>query len=683
MRITYSTALRLTAALSLGVFLFASGAVRADVAKLTSGIDLKALDHTCAPCADFYQFANGGWIKNNPIPAAYPAWGSFNILQQHNQDVLHTILENAAKANAPTGSNEQKIGDYYASCMNTAAINAAGTTPLDPLFKIVDGITAQSDVAPAIAQLQFAGVDSFFGFGANADFKNSTQNIAGVDQPGLGLPDRDYYLNSDPKSKALQTAYVAHVAKMFTLLGDDATKSADEAQTVMTIETTLAKDSLSRVERRDPNAIYHKMPVADVKTLAPSFDWDAYLSATGTHPNAINVAEPTYFKAFSTQFATWSPQQIKTLLRWDIVHAFASSLPKTFDDENFSFYGKTLQGTTAQLDRWKRCVAATDRTLGEALGKVYVEQVFPPSAKAKALELVKYVKATLRDDMGTVDWMSATTSSRAMAKLDAFLLKIGYPNTWRDYSKLDVARDAYVANEIASAQFETKRDYSHIDKPVDRGEWGMTPPTVNAYYNPTVNEIVFPAGILEPPFFDQHADMAVNFGAIGAVIGHESTHGFDDEGRQFDKVGNLQNWWNPDDVPKFNARAQCIVDQFDALSPEPGVKENGKLVQGEAIADLGGLTVAYKAFERWQAVHPRRTIDGFTPEQRFFLGWAHVWAANQRPEFIRLLATTDVHPYDKFRVNATLSNMPQFAAAWGCKLPAAMVRPPKDRCRIW
>ncbi|HET9028942.1 MAG TPA: M13 family metallopeptidase, partial [Candidatus Aquilonibacter sp.] len=538
-------------------------------------------------------------------------------------------------------------------------------------------------LAPVLAQLQLANVNVFFGFGSGADFKNSTMDISQLAQAGLGLPDRDYYLKTDAASKKLQDAYVAHVAQMFTLLGESQAQAQQDAATVMMMETTLAKSQMSRVEERDPQKVYNKTDLAGLQKMAPEIDWASYFSASGVTPEAINVAQPEYFKALSSDLASWTPAQIKTYLRWHTVHAFASALPKAFDDANFAFYGQTLRGAKEQLVRWKRCTGSTDANLGEALGQLYVAKAFPQSAKAQALEMVHYVKSALHTDMGQLSWMTPATKARAQAKLDAFLLKIGYPDKWRSYAGLDVTPGPYATNVIQAYIFNNKWDYAHINKPVDRTLWGMTPPTVNAYYDPTVNEIVFPAGILQPPFFDATGDMAMNFGGIGAVIGHESTHGFDDEGSQFDAKGNLANWWSPADKARFNAREQCIIDQYNALSPAPGVKENGKLVVGEATADLGGLTIAYKAFEEWQAKHPRVNIDGYTPEQRFFLGWAHVWASNQREQTIALYAKTDVHAYDKFRVNATLSNMPQFAAAWGCKAGTPMVRPANKRCQIW
>jgi len=682
MKFSISLGLRLTAVASVA-FLAVHNGVLAEAQQLSSGIDLTALDRTCKPCDDFYQFANGNWIKNHPIPAAYPEYGTFNILADKNRDVTHDILEAAAASNAAPGTDAQKIGDYYASCMDAASIDKAGTAPLDPLFAQIDRLSGVKALPGVVAALQMANVNAFFGFGSGPDAKDSTLNIAQLDQGGLGLPNRNYYTDTDDKSVSIRTAYVAHVAKMFELMGEPAAQAAADAQSVLSVETSLAKNSLTPVQERDPHATYHKMDAAALASLAPAFDWSAFFAASNVTPSAINVSEPDFFSGFSTLLGQWTPDQIKAYLRWHTITAYASALPQAFADENFAFYSTTLNGTTAQLPRWRRCARATDGALGEVLGRLYVAKTFPPAAKARALEMVQDIKATLRADIATLDWMTPQTKNRAIEKLDAFSLKIGYPDKWRDYSALTIVKGPFAANLLASNVFENKRDYAKIGKPVDRSEWGMTPPTVNAYYNPTVNEIVFPAGILQPPFFNQSADMAVNFGAIGAVIGHESTHGFDDEGRQYDKNGNLADWWTPQDAAAFDVKAKCIVDQFDALSPEPGVHENGQLVQGEAIADLGGLTIAYKAFERWQSTHPRQTIDGFSPEQRFFLGFAGVWGSSSRAEYIRLVANTDPHPYDKFRVNATLSNMPAFAKAWGCKTGDPMVRPAAQRCAIW
>lgn len=660
-----------------------NGHVRAAAAKLVSGIDVSNLDRTCKPCADFYQFANGGWIKKHPIPAAYSRWGNFAILQQQNQAALRRILDKAAAAHANEGTNQQKIGDFYASCLNTTGIEQAGTTPLTVPMSDIAALTDMTQLPTTLAQLQLDGAGGLFSMYGGADAKDSTAIIAQLDQGGLGLPDRDYYTKVDPRSVALRAAYVAHVTTMFGLIGEAPSDAAQDAQDVMSIETALAGASLTRVQRRDPNATYNKMSLADLTGLMPNFDWAAYFDASGVSPTDINVSSPDYFRALSTELTNVTPAQLRAYLRWHLIHVYANALPKAFVDANFAFYSKELQGTPQPLPRVQQCIVATDRALGEALGPFYIQQNFSPAAKAAALSMVENIKATLRDDFSTLEWMSPQTRALAVAKLDAFDLKIGYPDKWRDYSNLPIVRDPYATNVLASNIFETRRNYDKIGKPVDRAEWDMTVPTVNAYYNPSINEIVFPAGILQPPFFNAKADMAVNYGAIGAVVGHESTHGFDDEGHLYDLHGNLTNSWTPADSAAFDKRAQCVVDQWNALSPIAGTNEIGKQVEGEEIADLGGVTIAYKAFEKWQAKHPRRIIDGFTPEQRFFLGWAQVWASQTRPAEIRYLAANDVHGYDKFRVNATLSNIPGFAKAWFCKLNDPMVRPPAKRCQIW
>jgi putative endopeptidase len=649
-----------------------------------SGVNPANFDPTCKACDDFYQFANGGWIKAHPIPASEASYGSFSELADRNQNVLHDLLETAAKTKAPLGSNEQKLGDFYAACMDTAAIDASGFTPIKPMLASVAGISDVKSMAPVLAKLQRDGVSGFFNFGGGSDVHDAKMTIAQLRQGGLSLPDRDYYLKTDDKSVALRAAFSAHVAKMFALLGDAPDVANAEAATVLKLETSLAQNQVSRVALRDPSASDHKTAFADLLKLAPNIDWTAFYASAGVPTSTtLNVGQPTYFKALSDLLGAASADDVKTELRWQIVRSYATRLAKPFDDEAFAFESTTLNGVPQQQERWKRCVRATDQALGEALGQLYVAKAFPPSAKASALELVQTLKQTLHDDFASLEWMSPTTREKAIGKLDAFQLKIGYPDKWRDYSKLPVSRDSYAQNAIAASEFRSDDNTSRIGKTVDRARWSMTPPTVNAYYNPSINEIVFPAGILQPPFFFQNTDMAINYGAIGAVIGHESTHGFDDQGRRFGPDGNLEDLWTPDDVAKFNARAECVVKQFDALSPLPGVQENGKLVEGEEIADLGGMTIAYKAFEKWQATHPRLTLDGYTPEQRFFIGWAQVWASNERPESIALRARTDVHAYDKFRVNATLANMPGFAFAFFCKQMDPMVRPPDQRCSIW
>ena len=682
MRLKFSDAIRVCGLIAIIALAATNGNVRAALG-IQSGINLANLDRTCKPCADFYQFADGGWIKNNAIPASASTWGNFSVLAARNRDVLHQILSNAETAKSPAGSNRQKIGDFYEACMNTAAIDAAGTKPIDSLLVLATAATAQN-LASTLTTLHGSGVDAFFNLGPGADFHEAALNIAQLRPAGLGLPDRDYYFSTDAKTVQIRAAYLAHVTKMFQLLGDSADTAAAEAQAVMTLETQLAQNTLGRVQTRDPASTYHKMTLADVQALAPALDMPAVFSQSGVPTTiAVNLTQPDYFKALSALLSSAKPSDLQAYLRWHAVHAYAAALPAAFAAENFDFYSKTMQGVQSAQPRWQQCTGATDRTLGEALGQFYVAQTFSAADKARALAMVKNIKQTLRDDFSTLSWMSQPTRQRAVAKLDAFLLKIGYPDKWRSYAGLPVMRNSYALNLIHASQFNSRDALAQIGKPVDRARWGMTPPTVNAYYSPTVNEIVFPAGILQPPFYNSHADMAVNYGGIGAVIGHESTHGFDDQGRKFAPNGDLANWWTPEDAAQFNARAQCVVSQWNQLSPEPGVQENGSLVQGEEIADLGGLTIAYKAFEKWQAHNPRRILDGFTPEQRFFLGWATVWASQTRAEAIALRARTDVHGYDKFRVNQTLSDMPQFDAAWFCKLGDAMYRPPEQRCQIW
>ncbi|MBZ5515850.1 MAG: M13 family metallopeptidase [Acidobacteriia bacterium] len=650
-----------------------------------AGFDPANLDRTCKPCDNFNRFASGGWMARNPIPAAYPSWGSFNVLAENNRAQLKAILEDAAKAAAPKGSNEQKIGDYYASCMDEPAIEAAGLKPLADELDRIAAIPDTAGLREEVLRLQGYGVDAPFRLDSTQDFQDSTQVIGEVDQAGLGLPDRDYYTREDAKSQQLRDEYVKHVARMFGLMGDDAAKAEAEAKTVMEIETQLAKASLTNVERRDPHALYHRMGVAQIKALAPAFSWDDYL----THANLagkgdLNVATPDFFKEVNRLLSAVSLADWKTYLRWHLISAAAPRLSTKFVDEDFNFNGKTLTGTQEILPRWKRCVRATDHALGEALGQAYVAKHFPPQAKARALEMVHNLEAALREDIQNLPWMGPETKKQALTKLDAIVNKIGYPDKWRDYSKLEIDRGPYVLNAFHAEHFEFNRDLAKVGKPVDRTEWGMSPPTVNAYYNPQLNEIVFPAGILQPPFYSPDADDAINYGGIGAVIGHELTHGFDDEGSQFDAQGNLRNWWTPEDRKNFEARAACIVKQFDGFEVEPGLHQNGKLVEGESIADLGGLNIAYRAYEKSLEGKPRPpVIEGFTPQQRFFLGWAQVWADNMRPEFARLLTNTDPHALARFRVEAPLSNLPAFAEAFSCKPGDAEVRPANERCAIW
>ena len=664
----------------------AGGSGKAEDASASHGFNLANLDRSVSPCDDFYGFADGGWMKNNPVPPDRAAWATFNKLRDQNEAVLHQILEEASKdTKAQLGSNWQKIGDFYASCMDQSQVESAGLEPIQPEFERIAAINNTAALEDEIARVQRDGANAVFAFGSEQDLKDSTQVIAGAGQGGLGLPDRQYYLDDDARSKQLRDGYLQHVTNMFKLAGDDAATAAAEAKSVMDAETALAKASKKREDLRDPEANYHPMTLAQLQELTPNFSWPAYFKEVGA-PSLANadIGQPDFFKQVDTGLASVPLDDWKIYLRWHLIHAVASSLPEKFVDENFDFYGRTLTGAKQMLPRWQRCVQATDRQLGEALGQYYVQRNFPPEAKARALEMVHNLMAALHDDLSTLDWMSPATREQAIKKLSAINLKIGYPDKWRDYSAYKVDRGPYVENILRGNAFEFARDISKIGKPVDRNEWGMTPPTVNAYYSAPLNEIVFPAGILQPPFFDPRADDAINYGGIGSVIGHEMTHGFDDEGSKFDGQGNLRNWWTPEDKKNFETRGECIAKQFESYEIEPGLHGNGKLEEGESIADLGGLTISHAAFEKTLAERPASApVDGFTPEKRFFLGWAQIWAANLRPEYARLIAKTDPHPLDQFRGNGPLSNTPAFAKAFGCSPNSKMVRPAEQRCRIW
>jgi len=663
-----------------GVLLLASHA--ADTSS-SWGFAATNLDKSCKPCDDFYQFAMGGWMKNNPIPADRPSWGTSAELQEKNQKELRQIVESSASAKATHGSNEQKVGDFYATCMDSSAIEAAGIKPLAPQLDAINAMNDRNALLAEVAALHNEGIQALFDFSSTQDFADSTKVIGDADQGGLGMPDRDYYTRDDERSKQLRTDYLAHISKMFQLAGDPAEKAAAEAQTVMNIETALAKASLTNVQLRDPKANYHKLATAELKQLTPDWSWDSFFA--NVHLAGLpetNIGQPDFFKEMDHQLTATPLSDWKTYLRWHVIHNNAPALSDAFVQENFNFYGKRLSGTAELQPRWKRCVQSTNRNIGEALGQVYVEKYFPPEAKAHAREMVQNLISALRSDIPTLSWMNPETKKAAIEKLEAFNIKIGYPDKWRDYSKLNIERSSYAVNLRRAASFENARELAKIGKPVDRNEWGMTPPTVNAYYNPTMNEIVFPAGILQPPFYDPKADDAVNYGGMGAVIGHEISHGFDDQGSQFDGQGNLRNWWTADDRKNFDERATCVEKQFDTYEVEPGLHQNGKLVLGESIGDLGGLAISYAAYEKSLEGKPRpKDLDGFTPEQRFFLGWAQVWGTNQRPEAARLQANTNPHPLARFRGNGPLSDMATFAQAWGCKKGDPMVR--EQACKIW
>jgi putative endopeptidase len=646
------------------------------------------LDTTCAPCTDFYEYANGGWLKHTTIPAAYPSYGAFYSVQDHNWDVLHQILDRDA-ADAKAGKLQEetgpwKVGTYYASCMDTTTIDQQGLAPLQPVLDVIAAIQKPTDIRTGIGMLEHLAGLAPWSDGSGQDEKDATQEIAVLGQGGLSLPNNEYYTKTDSASRKIRDEFVANVARMFELMGDSSKLAAAEANTVLTVETKLARASKSPVELRDPNANYHKMSLPELDGLTPHFHWGPFFAAQGAmNVPEIDVNQPDFFKAVDGMITSVPVADWRTYLRWRAVHSAAPALPTPFVEENFKF-SQVFTGAREMLPRWKRCIESTDGRLGELLGQEYVKVAFPPAAKARAVKIVDNLVSALHDRIRQLGWMDDTTKAQALAKLAAYTKKIGYPDKWRDYTRLQVKPGEYLQNVRAGDQFNAAYDWNKIGKPVDRTEWGMTPPTVNAYYNPVMNEIVFPAGILQPPFFNPDADDAVNYGAMGAVIGHEMTHGFDDEGRQFDKDGNLKDWWTKEDAVKFNAQAVKVVQQFDGYTVvDSSTHVNGKLTLGENIADFGGLTVAYAAMEKAIGPGPHPKIDGFTPEQRFFLAFAQVWREVDRPQFARTLVNVDVHAPAKWRVNGPLSNMPEFRAAWGCKDRDPMVRPDSLEPKIW
>ena len=663
-----------------------AGTGKPKIEKNPPAFDVKNMDTSVKPQDDFFSYANGTWLKNTPIPPEESRWGSFNELIEKNNDALHEVAEKAVKTpmHPKLAPEAQKVADYYASGMDEAAVNAAKATPLADEMKRIDAIKDRQDVLNEIGHLHALGVTALFGFTSGQDDKNSTMEISQAYQDGLGLPDRDYYTKTDDASKKLRDQYVDHVTKMLTLAGTPADKAADAARKILAMETELAKGSRTKVELRDPQKNYNKMKPADLQNLTPSFKWADYFKELKlSDPGDINVGQPDFFKAADKVFTSTSMDDWKNYFRWHLIHATATELSSDFVDENFNFYLKTLTGTQQLKPRWKRVVTSTDASLGEALGKLYVADYFPPQAKARAQELVKNVQEAMADAIKKTAWMDEQTKKEALKKLAAFAVKIGYPDKWRDYSTLQIDRGPFALNAMRASIFEVDRELKKIGKPVDRSEWGITPPTVNAYYNPNLNEIVFPAGILQPPFFSATADDAINYGGIGAVIAHEITHGFDDRGRQYDAVGNLRDWWTPSSAAKYKERADKIVKQYSEYEPLPGQHINGELTQGENIADDGGVKIAFAALKKALANKPQEKIDGFTPEQRFFFGWAQVWRANIRDEALKMRLITDPHSPTRFRCNGPLSNTPEFQKAFDLPDGCPMVRPPDKRVTIW
>jgi putative endopeptidase len=652
------------------------------LAQTGPGFSIANIDKSANPCVDFYQYACGLWMANNPIPPDQSRWDRGSELAERNRAILRNMLEKAAVNDPKRSAVDQKIGDFYGSCMDEQTIEKLGIQPLKPEMDRINTIASKAAILNPLVRLHRLGVDAMFRFGSSPDLKDSTHVMADLDQGGLGLPDRDYYLKDDPKSVELRKQYVAHVQKMLELSGEPAAKAASDAQAVMRFETDLAKGSLDRVSRRDPDQMYHKLTTHQLASLDPAIDWPKYFEGMGAPPiTELNVSVPNFFRALESTIVQTNLDDIKTYLRWHLLHGETAFLPKAFVDEDFHFYREILTGAKEIQARWKRCVAATDGDLGFALGQKYVEQTFPPDAKARTLQMVQVIEQALGQDIQTLSWMTPATKKEALVKLRAVANKIGYPDKWRDYSSVKIVRGDAVGNDERATEFEVLRQLNKIDKPVDRTEWLMTPPTVNAYYYPPENNINFPAGILQPPFFDNKLDAAVNHGAIGSVVGHELTHGFDDQGRKFDPQGNLKDWWTPEDAKEFEKRAQCFIDEYSSFTPIDGVHLNGKLTLGENTADNGGVRLSFMALMETLKDKPQPKIDGYTPEQRFFLNWGQIWCQNVRPEMSRMLVQVDPHSPGRERVNGVVQNMPEFRNAFACQVGQPMVREPA--CRVW
>ncbi len=652
-----------------------------------SGLDLGAMDTNVSPCTNFYQYACGNWRAENPIPPDQSRWGRFNELSERNLRIEREILEKAAQVSPTRSAIDQKIGDFYTACMDETGIDRRGVEPIKPTLDSIQALQSKQQLAAELAQLKRIGVNGVLTFSVTADFKDASTNIVNIDQGGISLPDRDYYLKTDQRSVDIREQYQQHIARMFDLLAKSENNSWDskaKAVAVLKFETALADASMDRTLRRNPESRNHPMTTKDLSGLTPNFEWTAYFAEE--HAPAftkLNVSNPDFFKKLAGTIEQTSLDDLKTYLTWRMLLGSANALPRPFVGENFQFFGKTLNGQKELAPRWKRCVRATDRALGEALGQKFVDVAFGGPAKAKALQLVGEIEGSMKHDIETATWMSEATKQQAYAKLAAVSNKIGYPEKWRDYASVVIKPDDYLGDEERAAAFEARRNLSKIGKPVDKGEWSMTPPTVNAYYSPPQNNINFPAGILQPPFYNPKADEAVNLGAIGVVVGHELTHGFDDSGRKYDGAGNLRDWWTFDDAKNFETRAECVVNEYGAFSPVDGVKLNGKLTLGENAADNGGVYLAYMALMRALAdkTIPDTKLDGFTPAQLFFLGYAQIWCENGTDASARVRAMTDPHSPGQFRTNGVVQNMKEFQQAFSCKASDPMISP--KACRVW
>jgi putative endopeptidase len=651
----------------------------------TPSLDLASMDKLADPCVNFYEYACGGWKKNNPIPPDQTSWSVYGKLYQDNLQFLRGILEQAS-ANSPSRNEvTREIGDFYAACMDETEVEKQGLTPIKGYLEAVGKLKSAKELAPLMAQLQIAyGRSVLFSGSSTQDPDDAEKIIAELDQGGLGLPDRDYYTKEDVKSKETRERYVQHVQKVFELLGEPTDAARKDAATVMRMETALAKASLTRVDRRDPYKLKHKMKVAELSGLAPDFDWTAYYS-TANYPGfeILNVTAPDFFREVNRQVKAEPLENWKTYLRFHVADAASPYLSTAFVDENFEFYRKYLRGAKEQQSRWKRCVSYTDRELGDALGQVYVAKVFSPELKQSTLDMVKRIEDAMAVRIEQLDWMSPATKEQALKKLHGIRNKIGYPDKWKDYSSITIARTDFAGSMARANSYERHREINKIGKPLDRGEWEMSPPTVNAYYNPQMNDINFPAGVLEPPLYDAKMDAAPNYGDTGGTIGHELTHGFDDEGSQFDANGNLRNWWTKEDREKFDARTKCVEDQYAQYIVIDDIHINSKLTLGEDVADLGGEILAYMAWQdatKGQTLTPR---DGLTPEQRFFVGFAQWACSNERPEELRVRAATDPHSPSEYRINGVVVNMPEFQGAFACKAGTPMTKPADKVCKVW
>jgi len=664
-----------------------SAAINADKSpQLLPGLDKDLIDTSADPCADFFQYACGNFNKLYPIPNDRSGYGTGAMVADYTETILHTMLDSAAAAGAKRSPNEQKIGDYYASCTASDVIDRDGLKPLQPELSRIAALASKDELTELLAHYQLINVTAFFNFGEQQDFKDSRKQIAIVDQGGLGLPERDFYFRTGEVAEKTRAQYVQHITNMLKLMGEPEAIAAADAKKIMALETALAKVSMDITSQRDPKNIYHLMPVSQLAALAPAIAWDSFLKATGIPPvSELNVTNPDFFKGMNALLVATDLDTIKTYLRWQLIHSTDSLvLPKPFADEAFDFYRRKLGGQPEERARWKRCVQATDGALGEALGEVYVTQQFPPSSKQATVQMVHDIEAAMDQDLDTLDWMSAATKVKAKEKLHAIADKIGYPNHWRDYSKLSIMRGDAFGNSQRAVEFENRRQLAKIGQPVDRGEWGISPATVDAYYNPSMNDINFPAGILQSPFFDPKATDAENYGHVGGIVGHELTHGFDDEGRQFGANGNLSDWWTPEDAKKFEEKADCEVKEYGSFVAVDDVKVNGKLTLGENTADNGGLRLAYIAFladAKRKSIDLTAKQDGYTPLQQFFLGHGQTWCGSTRPEQLRLQVQTDPHSPRQFRVNGVVQNITEFGQAFGCKTGQPMM--PANACRVW